>query len=119
MDKLKKTEIDLQREVSFIINSKVKDPRVGFLTITGVRLSPDYHYMDVFFTLLDERRDLKLCLNGLNTCKGFIKRNIQTRIKLKTMPEIKFIYDKSIENGLRINKIIEELKSKEKNTQHE
>ena len=115
MDKLKKTEIDLQREISFIINSKVKDPRVGFVTITGVRLSPDFHYMDVYFTLLDENGNLKLCLKGLNTCKGFIKKNIQARIKIKTMPEIKFIYDKSIENGLRINQIIEDLKSKEKN----
>ncbi len=115
MDKLKKTEIDLQREISFIINSKVKDPRIGFVTITGIRLSPDFHYMDVYFTLLDEKGDIKSCLDGLNTCKGFIKKNIKTRIRIKTMPEIKFIYDKSIENGLRINTIIEDLKRKEKN----
>jgi ribosome-binding factor A len=115
MDKLKKTEIDFQREISSIINSKVKDPRVGFVTITGVKLSPDFHYMDVYFTLLDERRDLKLCLSGLNTSKGFIKKNIQERIRIKTMPEIKFIYDKSIENGLRISRIIEQLKKKEEN----
>ena len=114
MDKLKKTEVDLQREISFIINSKVKDPRVGFVTITGVKLSSDYHYMDIYFTLLDEKEDLASCLKGLNACSGFIKKNIQARIKLKTMPKIKFIYDSSIENGLRINRIIEELKIKEK-----
>ncbi len=114
MDKLKKTEADLQREISFIISSKVKDPRVNFVTITGVKLSPDFHYMDVYFTVLDEQNNLNLCLKGLNTCKGFIKKNIQSRIRIKNMPEIKFIYDKSIENGMRINQIIEDLKNKGK-----
>jgi len=114
MDKLKKTEIDLQREISFIISSKVNDPRIGFVTITGVKLSSDYHYMDVFFTMLGETQNVKSCITGLNTCKGFIKKNIQARIKIKTMPEIKFIYDTSIDNGIRINKIIEDLKKKEK-----
>jgi len=113
MDKIKKTEIDLQREISFIINTKVKDPRVGFVTITYVKLSADYHYMDVYITIMDKEANLKTCLEGLNKSKGFIKKNLLERIKLKTVPEIKFIYDESVDRGIRINEILESLKIKE------
>jgi len=113
MNKLKKTEIDLQREISFIIKSKVNDPRIGFITITYVRLSSDYRYMDAYFSLMDkEPENIKLCMIALDGCKGFIKKNIKSRIKMKTIPEIRFVYDKSIDNGLRINSIIEGLKLK-------
>ncbi len=113
MNKLKKTEIDLQREISFIIKSKVNDPRIGFITITYVKLSSDYRYMDAYFSLMDkEPENIKLCMIALESCKGFIKKNIKNRVKMKSIPEIRFIYDKSIDNGLRISSIIENLKLK-------
>jgi ribosome-binding factor A len=113
MDRNKKIEIDLIREISFILNSKVKDPRIGFVTLTYVKLSPDYHYMDIYFTVLNKEENLKACLEGLNKSKGFIKKNLLERIKLRTTPEIKFIYDESIEKGVRINEILEKIKLKE------
>jgi ribosome-binding factor A len=113
MNRTKKIEIDLLRETSFILNSKVKDPRVGFVTLTYVKLSPDYHYMDIYFTVLNKDENLKACMEGLNKCKGFIKKNLLERIKLRTTPEIKFIYDESLEKGLRITEILEKIKSKE------
>lgn len=113
MDRIKKIEIDLQREISFIINTKVKDPRVGFITITYIKLSADYHYMDVYFTVMDKDQNLKTCLEGLNKSKGFIKKNLLDRIKLKIVPDIKFVYDELIEKGLRINEILEKIKLKD------
>lgn len=113
MDRIKKIEIDLLREISFILNSKVKDPRIGFVTLTYVKLSPDYHYMDIYFTVLNKEENLKACMEGLNKSKGFIKKNLLERIKLRTTPEIKFIYDQSIEQGVRINEILEKIKLKE------
>ncbi|MHB8276248.1 MAG: 30S ribosome-binding factor RbfA [Candidatus Humimicrobiaceae bacterium] len=113
MDRIKKIEIDLQREISFIINSKVKDPRVGFLTLTYIKLSADYHYMDIYFTVMNKDENLKTCLEGLNKCKGFIKKNLIERIKLRTIPEIKFIYDQSIDKGIRINEILKNIKVKD------
>ncbi|MEI7615941.1 MAG: 30S ribosome-binding factor RbfA [Actinomycetota bacterium] len=113
MDKNKKIEIDLIREISFILNSKVKDPRIGFVTLTYVKLSADFHYMDVYFTVLNKEENLKTSLEGLNNCKGFIKKNILERIKMRNTPEIKFIYDETIEKGTRINEILEKIKSKE------
>jgi len=113
MDRNKKIETDLIREISFILNSKVKDPRVGFVTLTYIKLSADYHYMDVYFTVLNKEENYKASLEGLNKCKGFIKKNLLKRIKLRVTPEIKFIYDETIEKGNRINEILEKIKSKE------
>ena len=113
MDRNKKIETDLIREISFILNSKVKDPRIGFVTLTYVKLSADYHYMDIYFTVLNKEENLKSCLEGLNKSKGFIKKNLLERIKLRTVPEIKFIYDETIEKGTKINEILEKIKLKE------
>jgi len=110
MNRARKLEIDLQREISFIINSKLKDPRIGFVTVTDVKLSPDYHYLDIFVSVMGEERVKKDSMMGLNQCEGFIKKNLKERFRLRTIPEIKFIYDKSIEHGLKITSILENLK---------
>jgi ribosome-binding factor A len=110
MKKVKKLEIDLQREISFIINSKLKDPRIGFVTVTDLKLSPDYHYLDIFVSVMGEEKIRNDSLKGLNQSEGFIKKNLKERFRLRTIPEIKFIYDNSIEHGLKITTILENLK---------
>lgn len=110
MKRIRKLEIDLQREISFIINSKLKDPRIGFVTVTDVKLSPDYHYLDIFVSVMGEEREKNDSIKGLNQCEGFIKKNLKERFRLRTIPDIKFIYDKSIEHGLKITTILENLK---------
>ncbi|MBU4294232.1 MAG: 30S ribosome-binding factor RbfA [Actinobacteria bacterium] len=110
MNRARKLETDLQREISFIINSKLKDPRIGFVTVTDVKLSPDYHYLDIFVSIMGEERVKNDSLKGLNQCEGFIKKNLKERFRLRTIPDIKFIYDKSIEQGLKITSILENLK---------
>ncbi len=109
MDRGKKTEIDLMREISFIINNKVKDPRIGFITITGAKLSSDHKWLDVFVTILGEEEKIKNSLAGLNNCCGFIKKNLVKKFRLKSIPNIKFIYDQSIDQGLKISEILENL----------
>jgi len=110
MTRARKLEIDLQREISFIINSKLKDPRIGFVTVTDVRLSHDYHYLDIFVSVMGEERVKNDSMKGLNQCEGFIKKNLKERFRLRIIPDIKFIYDKSIEQGLKITSILENLK---------
>jgi ribosome-binding factor A len=110
LDRIKKIEIDLKREIGFIINSKIKDPRVGFVTVTDVKLSPDFQYLDVFVSVMGEDKVINDSINGLNNCSGFIKRNLKERFKLRNMPDLKFIYDRSIDNGMKIEKLLESLK---------
>jgi ribosome-binding factor A len=109
MDRLRKLEIDLKREISFIINSKIKDPRIGFITLTDVRLSSDFHYLDVFISIMGSSQTVEDSLAALKKCDGFIKKNLKERLKLRTMPAIKFIYDKSIDQGMKISEILEDL----------
>ena len=113
MDKARKIEIDLKREISFVINNKVKDPRVGFITITDARLSSDFKWLDIFVSVMVEEDGAGKSLEGLRNCCGFIKKNLQQRLKLKSMPNIRFLHDQSIDKGMRISKILETL-SKDK-----
>ena len=109
MDRGKKTEIDLRREISFIINNKVKDPRIGFITITGAKLSSDHKWLDLFVSILGEEEKINNSLAGLSNCCGFIKKNLLEKFRLKSVPNIKFIHDRSIEQGLKITEILEKL----------
>ena len=110
MNKIKKIEVDIKREISFIINSKINDPRLGFVTITGVRLSTDYNYMDVFVSVMGSKKVVEDTLIGLKQSSGFIKKNLGERVKLRNMPRVKFINDDSIDTGMKITKILEDLK---------
>ena len=112
MDRIKKTEIDLKREISFIINSKLKDPRIGFVTVTDVKLSHDFHYLDVFVSIMGEEINIEKSMEGLKHCDGFIKKNLKERFRLRAMPDIRFIHDKAISHGIKINEILENLKNK-------
>lgn len=112
MDRIRKIAVDLKREISFIINSKVKDPRIGFLTVTDVKLSPDYRWLDIYISVMGAEETKEKSLNGLKSCTGFIKKNLMGKFKLKNIPEIKFIYDNSIDRGMKIESILSEIEKK-------
>lgn len=109
MDKIKKLAMDIQREISFIINTKIKDPRIGFTTITDARLSPDGKYLDIYVSIMGKDDEKGKRLDALKKCSGFIKKNLASRIKLRNIPELKFIYDGSVDRGLKISEILEEI----------
>ncbi len=105
----RKVEIDLKREISFIINNKIKDPRIGFITITDAKLSPDFKWLDVFVSIMGEDEKIVGSLKVLKNCSGFIKRSLPKRLRLKNIPNIRFLYDKSIDDGMRISNILDSL----------
>ncbi len=106
----------IRQEVSRIVQLEMKDPRLGFITITKVELTKDLRYARVYFSVLGENKDKHLTLKGLNSAKGYIKGLLSDRIKLQFMPEISFTIDQSIEHTKHIHDILEKLKKeKEKN----
>ena len=109
MDRRKKAEIDLKREISFIINTKVKDPRIGFITVTDTKLSIDFRCLNVFVSVMGEEDEINRSLEGLKNCCGFIKKNMRQRLKLRNLPSIRFLYDKSIYSGMKISEILQTL----------
>ncbi|MBC7332893.1 MAG: 30S ribosome-binding factor RbfA [Actinobacteria bacterium] len=112
MDRIRKIEIDLKREISYIINAKVKNPKVSFVTITDVRLSPDFHWLDIFVSIMGNQDAINEGMRGLKESIGFIKKNLRERVKLRIMPKINFLYDTSVDKGIRIAEILEDLSRK-------
>ena len=101
----------IQRELSDLLQRELRDPRVGMITITGVDVSPDLSHAKVFFTLIDQAR-LEGTLAGLKRSAGFLRSQLARRIKLYTTPELRFVYDESVERGDRLSRLIDAARAK-------
>lgn len=96
----------IQRELAELIQLEVKDPRVGMITITGVEVTSDYSHAKVFFSLLGDQVRLQQALVGLNSAAGYLRSQVAQRMKLRIMPALHFVHDPSIEEGMRLDKLI-------------
>ena len=100
----------LRQEISRIVHGELKDPRLGFITITGVQLTRDLRYAKVYFSVLGEAKDRSLALKGLNNAKGYIKGLIADRINLRFTPEIDFRIDEFFDEARKIRGVLDILK---------
>lgn len=101
----------LRREIGNIIHSELKDPRLGFITVTRVELTPDLRYAKVFFSVLGKEEEYKKTKEALDSALGFIRRLIAQRIRLRLVPEISFKEDRSVEYSIRIQEALNEIKA--------
>jgi ribosome-binding factor A len=100
----------IRKEVSTILHSELKDPRLGFVTITRVELTQDLRSAKVFFSVLGKEEDYKKTREALDSALGFIRKLIAERINLRLAPEIIFKEDRSSEYSVRIQEVLDELK---------
>ncbi|HRP98621.1 MAG TPA: 30S ribosome-binding factor RbfA, partial [Rhodocyclaceae bacterium] len=99
----------IRRELAELIRLEVKDPRVGFITLTDVEITPDYAHAKVFFTSMTGEQGLDEILAGLRRASGFLRRELGRRVRIHTTPELHFHYDKSVEQGSRLSQLIDEV----------
>lgn len=99
---------EILRELAELIRLEVKDPRVGFITLTDVELTPDYAHAKVFFTSMTGTGQLEEILAGLKRASGFLRRELGRRVRIHTLPELHFHYDSSVEHGMELSKLIDE-----------
>ena len=99
----------IRRELAELIRLEVKDPRVGFITLTDVEITPDYAHAKVFFTNMTGEGDVPEILQGLRRASGFLRRELGRRIRIHTIPELHFHYDRSVEEGSRLSQLIDEV----------
>ncbi|EGQ3034168.1 30S ribosome-binding factor RbfA [Staphylococcus pseudintermedius] len=99
----------MKKELMDIINNKLKDPRVGFLTITDVQPTNDLSLAKVYLTVLGSDKERENTFKGLEKAKGSIKSEIGQRMRLRIVPDLQFEYDESIEYGNRIERLIQDL----------
>jgi len=100
----------IRQEVSIILHEKLKDPRVGFVTITRVDLSPDMRNAKVFFSVLGNDDDYNKTQKALDSALGYIRSLVAQRINMRFAPEIVFRPDRSTEYSVRIEEVLNEIK---------
>lgn len=100
----------IREEISMILHGELKDPRLGFVTITRVELTQDLRSAKVFFSVLGKEEDYEKTREALDSALGFIRKLIAERINLRLAPEIIFKEDRSSEYSVRIQQVIEEIK---------
>jgi len=88
----------------------IKDPRIGFVTITRVEVSEDCRSAKVYFSVAGTLEERKKSMKGLDSAKGYVRRELGRRIRLRYTPEIMFQFDPSIEYAIHIGEVIQQLK---------
>ncbi|MDO5715004.1 MAG: 30S ribosome-binding factor RbfA [Tissierellia bacterium] len=101
---------EVKRSISDIIQNKLKDPRIPILTsVSHVEVTGDLSYAKIYISVLGSDEDRESALEGLESAKGFIKKELSREVKLRVMPELIFIKDDSIEKGIEMSKLIDEV----------
>lgn len=98
----------IQRELSELIRLGLRDPRVSMVTVTAVDVTRDNAHAKVYFTSLGSKEHLDACLEGLNSAAGFLRSQVANRLTIRTVPQLHFEIDVSIERGVRISKLIDD-----------
>jgi ribosome-binding factor A len=103
----------IQRELAELVQRELKDPRLGMVTISSVDVTKDLSVAKVYFTVLNPDHDTAQTQEGLTSAGGFLRRELAHRMKLRVVPELRFYYDSSIENGSRLSALIDQAVSKD------
>lgn len=99
--------------ISAHISGDLKDPRIGFVTVTGVETSPDLRSARVFVTVLGNDAEREDALAGLRAAAGFLQAQIGRELRMKRTPTLSFMYDPSVDTGMRISELLDEEKRSE------
>lgn len=104
---------EVKRLTAEIIRTELDDPRVPvFTSITDVTVSSDFNYADLYVSVLAQAKDKQVeAVEALNSAKGFLRKELSQRLKLRVTPELRFHLDDSFDKGQRIDEILEQVKS--------
>ena len=101
----------IHHEISNLLIKGLKDPRIGFVTITSVDVTPDLRQAKVYFTLMGSQEDRQQTQSGLDSSAPYVRQQLGKVLRLRHIPEICFIYDASVDYGQHIEKLLSEVKS--------
>ena len=109
---IKNTRINMevQRELSEIIRGGIKDPRIHPMTsVVSVEVTPDLKFCKAYISVLGDEEAGKSTIQGLKSAEGYVRRELARRVNLRNTPELKFILDQSIEYGVNMSRLIDEV----------
>lgn len=106
----------IQRHMAELIQMELGDPRIGMVTVTAVEVSHEFEHARVYFTVLgkklDDQSQIEETTEALNHAAGFLRRELARRLKLRTTPDLVFVYDTSLEKGNRLTELIDSVSNK-------
>ena len=106
-ERLRRVNEAMRQVLSDAITRDLKDPRIGFVTVTAVHTSSDLRHAHVLVSVLGEARQRTASLDGLRSAHGYLQRRVGSELRLKHTPTLEFEYDESIERGARISELID------------
>lgn len=101
----------VQQQLADVLATQLKDPRVGFVTVTGVEVSPDCGHATVRVSVLGDEAEKQRAMEGLASAKGFLRTHLARGLPLRTAPELHFVLDRGLEHAQRIDEILARLRS--------
>ena len=113
--RIEKLQELIKQEMSKMLLNDLKDPRIGFVTVTGVEMTGDLREAKIYVSVMGGAEQVKSSLEGLNSALGFIRREIGQRIKIRFTPEISFALDTSLDYGDHIQKLLLKVEGDTKN----
>lgn len=111
--RMEKVQELMKQEISKILLQDVKDPRIGFVTVTDVHCSPDLRNARVFVSLMGSEEQMKDCWKGLKSCSGYIRRELGSRVRLRYTPELNFALDTSLAYSAHIQELLLKIEKEE------
>jgi len=102
--------LQIQQEISVMLSRDLKDPRIGFVTITGVDMSSDLRHAKVFISVLGTEKQKRGSLDALNHAAGWIRRELGQRVRMKFLPDIVFQLDTAQDYGERIDQLLDQIR---------
>ncbi|MDL2058524.1 30S ribosome-binding factor RbfA [Mesosutterella sp. AGMB02718] len=94
----------IARDIAELIPKEVRDPRVGFVTVTGCEITPDYAHATLYFTVMGA--DVGECTAGLNAAAGMLRSLIFKKLRIHTVPTLHFVHDDSVDRGFEMDRLI-------------
>lgn len=99
----------IHQELALLIQTELRDPLAGMVTLTGVELTPDYAHATVYLTVFpDDQATVAATLDGLRRSAGFLRSQIGRRVRIHTTPELRFAIDRSVAQGMQMDRLIDE-----------
>jgi ribosome-binding factor A len=106
--RMRRVDEAVREVLSGAITQELKDPRIGFVTVTAVETSVDLRHARVFVSVLGDEAQRRLSLDGLRSAHGYLQRRVAGELTLKHTPTLDFLYDDSLDRSLRIQSLLEE-----------
>jgi len=102
----------IRKEISEMLIRNLKDPRIGFITVTRVSVSDDCRSAKIYFSVMGSKEERERSTEGLNSAKGYVRRELGRRIQLRYTPDIVFQFDPSIEYAIHMEEVFHDLQEK-------